>query len=152
MKIPRFILSWMLLGHGTLWHLFLGLLDWYTVLACGSRTGSGVWDLASNFVIGWSKCRLRLPSAPLHYELTWPVGIPTVFQTPWQSLCTALRGLWNSLWGNCPGIPFQVVQSLQLIWRWTPIADIYSIYCTLSLNKLLRRLPGQHVIFSLLIG
>ena len=34
------------------------------------------------FVIGWSKDRLGLPSAPLHYGLTWPVGIPTVFQTP----------------------------------------------------------------------
>ena len=34
-----------------------------------------------SFVIGWSKDRLGLPSAPLHYRLTWPVGIPTVFQT-----------------------------------------------------------------------
>ena len=34
------------------------------------------------FGIGWSKYRLGLPSAPLHYGLTWPVGIPTVFQTP----------------------------------------------------------------------
>ena len=25
--------------------------------------------------------RLGLPSAPLHYGLTWPVGIPNVFQT-----------------------------------------------------------------------
>ena len=33
------------------------------------------------FVIGWSKYKLGLPSAPLHYGLTWPVGIPTVFQT-----------------------------------------------------------------------
>ena len=35
-----------------------------------------------SFVIGWSKDRLGLPSAPLHYGLKWPVGIPTVFQTP----------------------------------------------------------------------
>ena len=34
------------------------------------------------FVIGWSKYRLGLPGALLHYGLTWPVGIPTVFQTP----------------------------------------------------------------------
>ena len=34
------------------------------------------------FVIVWSKYRLGLPSASLHYGLTWPVGIPTVFQTP----------------------------------------------------------------------
>ena len=33
-------------------------------------------------VIGWSKYRLGLPCAPLHYGLTWPVGIPSVFQTP----------------------------------------------------------------------
>ena len=33
-------------------------------------------------MIGWSKYRLGLLSAPLHYGLTWPVGIPTVFQTP----------------------------------------------------------------------
>ena len=38
------------------------------------------WNLP--FVIGWSKERFGLPSAPLHYGLTWPVGIPTVFQTP----------------------------------------------------------------------
>ena len=34
------------------------------------------------FVIGWSKYRLVLHSAPLHYGLAWPVGIPIVFQTP----------------------------------------------------------------------
>ena len=34
------------------------------------------------FMIGWSKDRLGLPSAPLHYGLTWPVGIPTFFQPP----------------------------------------------------------------------
>ena len=33
-------------------------------------------------MIGWSKDSLGLPSAPLHYGLKWPVGIPTVFQTP----------------------------------------------------------------------
>ena len=33
-------------------------------------------------VIGWSKYILGLPSAPLHYGLTWPVGLPTGFQTP----------------------------------------------------------------------
>ena len=34
------------------------------------------------FVIGWSKYRLGMPSAQLRYGLTWPVGIPTIFQTP----------------------------------------------------------------------
>ena len=45
-----------------------------------------VGDMASNWVAlpfcDWSEDRLGLPSAPLHYGLTWPVGIPTVFQTP----------------------------------------------------------------------
>ena len=41
-------------------------------------------------MIGWSKDSLGLPSVALHYEITWPVGIPIVFQTQWQSLCTAL--------------------------------------------------------------
>ena len=64
------------------------LLDCYTVLAwwqwdcqwgkmCVSPIGSH-----HTFVIGWPKYRLGLPSAPLHYGLTWPMGIPTVFQTP----------------------------------------------------------------------
>ena len=41
-------------------------------------------------MIGWSNYRLGLPSAPLRYGLTWPVGIPTVFHTPMTVLCTAL--------------------------------------------------------------
>ena len=55
------------------------------------------------FVIGWSKYSLGLPSAPLHYGLTWPVGIPTVFQTPVTfplhspNRCGCARGLWKSL-------------------------------------------------------
>ena len=34
------------------------------------------------FVVGWSKYRLGLPIASLHYEITWPVAIPTVYETP----------------------------------------------------------------------
>ena len=33
------------------------------------------------FVIGYCKYKFGLPNAPLHYGLTWPVGIPIVFQT-----------------------------------------------------------------------
>ena len=53
----------------------------------------------ASFVIGWSKYRLGLPSAPLHYGLTWPVGIPTVFQTQvtGPSHSPNGRGLWKSL-------------------------------------------------------
>ena len=45
------------------------------------------------FVIVWSKYSLGKPSAPLHYGVTWPVGIPTVFETPVTVplvICTAL--------------------------------------------------------------
>ena len=35
-----------------------------------------------HFVIGCSKDRLGLLSAPLHYGITWRVGIPIVFRTP----------------------------------------------------------------------
>ena len=42
----------------------------------------GLQLLTIPFVIGWFKYRLGLPCDPLHYWLTWPVGIPTVFETP----------------------------------------------------------------------
>ena len=35
--------------------------------------------LAPRCLIGWSKYRRGLPSTPLHYGLTWPVGIPIIF-------------------------------------------------------------------------
>ena len=40
------------------------------------------------FVIGWFEYRLGLPSAPLHYGLIWPEGIPTVLPPycHWQPL------------------------------------------------------------------
>ena len=34
------------------------------------------------FVIDLTNDRLGLPSTPVHYMLTWPVGIPIVFRTP----------------------------------------------------------------------
>ena len=40
-----------------------------------------VYWLASPFC-DWPKYRLGWPSSPLHYGFTWPVGIPTDFQTP----------------------------------------------------------------------
>ena len=50
-------------------------------LSAGYETWPPIcWHQA--FVIGWSKYRLGLPVAPLHYGLTWTVGIPTVFHTP----------------------------------------------------------------------
>ena len=57
------------------------------------------------FIVGWFKYRLGLPSAPLHYGLTWPVGIefPPFFRPQWQSLCTTLTaGICLPL-GLCKG-------------------------------------------------
>ena len=51
---------------------------------------TALWPLMAGittFVIGWSKDRLGLPSAPLHYGLTWPVGIPTFFRPLPLGLC-----------------------------------------------------------------
>ena len=61
------------------------LLHSPSLVAVGLSVGYAPWPPIGwhhSFVIGWSKYRLGLPSAPLHYGLTWPVGIPTVFQTP----------------------------------------------------------------------
>ena len=55
------------------------------------------------FVIGSSKYRLGLSSAPLPYGLTWPVGIPTVFRPHWQSFCTALTAGICLPYGLCKG-------------------------------------------------
>ena len=54
-------------------------------MAIGLSVGYDTWPLTDwnhAFVIGWSKYRLGLTKAPLHYGFTWLVGIPTVFHTP----------------------------------------------------------------------
>ena len=61
------------------------LLHSLSLVAIGLSVGKETWPPIGwhhPFVIGWSKYRLGLPSAPLHYGLMWPVGIPTLFQTP----------------------------------------------------------------------
>ena len=61
------------------------LLHSPSLVALGLSLGYETWPRIGwhqAFVIAWSKYRLGLPSAPLHYGLTWPVGIPTVFHTP----------------------------------------------------------------------
>ena len=61
------------------------LLHSPSLVAVGLSVGYETWlpiGWHHTFVIGWSKDELGLLSAPLHYGLTWPVGIPTVFQTP----------------------------------------------------------------------
>ena len=91
-------------------HLNSRLLHSLNLVAIGLSVGYETrlpigWHCA--FVTGWSRYRLGLPSAPLHYGLTWPVGIPTVFQTlvtvPLHSpngrqmpaVRAVQRGLWN---------------------------------------------------------
>ena len=56
-----------------------------SLVAPGLSMGYKTWPAIGwhhTFVIGWSKYRLGLPRAPLHFGLTWPVGIRTVSQTP----------------------------------------------------------------------
>ena len=66
-------------------HVSHRLLHSPNLVAIGLPVGYETWPPIGwhhPFVIGWSKDRLGFPSAPLHYGLTWPVGIPIVFQTP----------------------------------------------------------------------
>ena len=65
------------------------------------------------FVIGWSKYRVGLLSAPLHYGLTPPAGIFTVFQPRWQPFCTALTTGKCLLLGLCKGS--ELIQSKSFI-------------------------------------
>ena len=95
-------------------------LDCYQALAWwqydsqwGLRHGLLGWHHA--FVIGWSKYRLGLPSAPLHYGLTWPVGIRTVCPpTQWQSRSTVLTTGKCLLWGLCQGTVKESSEKLML--------------------------------------
>ena len=77
------------------------LLHSPSLVATGLTVGYDAWHPIGwhhAFVIGWSKYRLRLPSAPLHYGLTWPMGIPPFFRPQWQYLPLGLcKGLWKSL-------------------------------------------------------
>ena len=59
-------------------------LDYNTVVAwwhAGCQWCVWYYRWHHPFVIGWPNYRLGIPSAPLNYGLTWPVGIPIVFQT-----------------------------------------------------------------------
>ena len=61
------------------------LLHSPSLVAIGLSVGYETWPPIGwhrAFVIAWSKYRLELPSGPLNFGLRWPVGIPTVFQTP----------------------------------------------------------------------
>ena len=55
--------------------------------------------------------RLGLPSDPLHYGITWPLGIPTIFQTsvtvPLHSLNGRHLGCARELWNSLAKIPWK---------------------------------------------
>ena len=86
------------------------LLHRPSLVATGLSVGYETWPPIgwnNAFMIVWCNYRLGLPSAPLHYGLMWPVGIPTVLQTPVtvpfiqpeRQACRwgCARGLWKSL-------------------------------------------------------
>ena len=101
-----------------------------------------------SFVIGWSKDRLGLPSAPLHYGLKWPVGIPTVFQTPVSDSPFALqlptvravqRGLWKSLQWSAMGGCYTIHS--------TDYMQSFSLRC-LSPHNFIKQRKCQHTIIE----
>ena len=75
-------------------------------MAIGLSVEYETWPLIGRqhaFVIGWFECRLGLPSKPLYYGLTWPVWIPTVFQTPVTVLLHSPNSRQCLLLGLCKG-------------------------------------------------
>ena len=79
------------------------LLHSPSLVAVGLSVGYETWPPIGwhhPIVIGWSEDRLGLPSAPL---LTWPVGIPTIFQTPVTAHlhCPNGRPAVRAVQGNC---------------------------------------------------
>ena len=99
--------------------LWCRLLHSLNLVAIGLSVGYKTWPPCGwhhPLVIGWSKYRLGLPSAPLHYGLTWPVGILTVFSdlsdSPFHSLnLPAVRAVQEDCervygWWGCPGSPY----------------------------------------------
>ena len=98
-------------SHGGLWVQIaaVGRLM-YRLLPSPSLVAIGLYETLPPigwhhaFVIGWSKYRLGLHNAPFHYELTWPVGIPAVFQTPVTVPMHSLCGRQYLPLGLCKGI------------------------------------------------
>ena len=83
-------------------HISVILLHSPSLVAIGLSVGYETWPPIGwhhPFVIGWSKYRLGLPSAPLHYGLMWPVGIPTVSDhsdSPFALQAPAIRAVqWD---------------------------------------------------------
>ena len=113
-------LSYSPLGEQSLWN---GTIGWHQA-----------------FVIGWSKYRLGLPSAPLHYGLTWPVEIPTIFQTPVPVLCKCL------LLGLCKGtVKDFIVRRAGLLWSQQDFEQRWSV----PLFKCLTVLEFSLILFDL---
>ena len=70
-------------SRAKVWSGCFRLLHSHKLAVIGLSVGYETWPLIGwhhHFMIGWSKFRLRLHNAPLHYGLTWSVGIPIGFQ------------------------------------------------------------------------
>ena len=83
------------------------LLHSPSLVAIGLSVGYEAWHPIGwhhAFAIGWSKYRLRLPSAPLHYGLPWPMGIPPFFQTSVTVPLHSTNGRQYLPLGLCKGI------------------------------------------------
>ena len=85
------------------------LLHGPNLVVIGLSMGYETWPPSNwhhPFVIDWFKHRLGLPSTPFHSGLTWPVGIPTIFQTlvtvpldsPNGRQMPAVRAVQRELW------------------------------------------------------
>ena len=97
------------------------LLHSSSLVAIGLSVGYETWPPIGwhqALVIVWSKYRLGLPSAPLHYGITWPVGIRTVFQTlVTVPLCSPdSRQMPGAVQGNCERVYFGVETRKTLSW------------------------------------
>ena len=110
-------------------HAEIRLLNSPSLVAIRLSVGCETWPPIGwhhAFVIGWSKYRLGLPSAPLHYRLTWPLGISPVFQNPLTVPMHSPNGRYLSL-GLCKGTSKESMLRWPEIWLLThPLQCLYA--------------------------
>ena len=115
------------------------LLHSLSLVAIGQSVGWETWPLIAwhhPFVIVWSKYRLGIPSALVHYGLTWQLWIPPPFCRPqWQShrtTSTACKGtvkesirptiqpeVRNSMW-----IRIREIEPIRWSWDWANLPGL----------------------------
>ena len=102
--------QWPICGHCRLLHS-------HNLVALGLSVGYETWPPIGwhhPCMIRWSKYRLGFPRVPLHFGLTWPVWISTIFQrsltVPLHSLngrqipaVSAVQGGCERVYGGCEG-------------------------------------------------